>query len=85
MPANVSLTARASVTTGFANVVEAVNQYAPTLDADVATNSLNTCAAPAGACRDTWNSGSLNITWASATPVNAPPGLRTYIARDVAP
>ena len=74
IPANVFVNARAMVTAGFANDVEAVNQYAPTMypptangttwarlfeqpqitanRPNVATPSLNICAAPARACRD---------------------------------
>ena len=85
MPANVSVNARATVTAGFANDVEAVNQYArddvggrqrtgrcsdamreqpqiTAINPNVATNSLNSCGAPARTCCESCSSGSPNIT-----------------------
>ncbi len=95
IPANVSLADRASVTAGFANDVDAVNQYAAVMYAPtakgtaldrrrahpqitasspkVATNSLTSCDAPDRSCRDAKKiAGCLNMTWATATPPNAP-------------
>ena len=51
----------------------------------VATNSLNICAGPQRTCREAKNSGSSNITCATATPANAPTIWATMYGRHVAP
>jgi transcriptional regulator GlxA family with amidase domain len=96
IPANVSLRLRAIVTAGFANEVDAVNQYAAVIypatangtaldlvrehpqithtNPNVATNSLNTCAAPLRACCDNVTAGSPNIACAAIAP-DIPPAI----------
>jgi hypothetical protein len=90
----VFVNARAAVTAGFANEVEAVNQYAAVIYAatakgtaedllrehpqttasspNVATASLNPCAAPLRAWVEKAYVGSLNIASAIPTPAKAP-------------